>query len=575
MDRLPTVLFILAAALLLPFGSWAACTSWSVTNPQETHKLTTKEIVECVNQGVAPPKEWIPDPGIARRAGAKAGGSGGFASGTIAAPEMPPSKVSGAQPSIPKNVMDFFNKLKSTNNEDPVAGATPHACNTPDSGAPVPRPGAAWSCPVNDAIANYFSPIDGKPKPCEDFGSVTQFSGAQTIPLACGGVVPLTNYRLTLADTPTGFVRTDKSDTPPHYTYIYKNVGSKYALEGGAGVKLPEYLCEWYTDAFGVKKKRPSSTPPFSLAPRSQMIMINASTKAVALRVIPEYPDDLGNPFTLLDPDEHYLLLPIIAGNVYVPSDDPTDEYKNCDIQDDFFKPFRVLSTPDYAGDIIIESSQVPGCEADADTCKAMKQSTEATSSLSCETANYYTSGTTCDRKIQYMVLNRPNLYFPPGSNAKLLPIEKLTSFMLSTNSFGSYPTRMLDNSDKVVHVNRASGVFTFLDGAVIDGRVATGSSSRQRIWINGPVVFDMNALTITMQHGGELRAASGTPLTVYPDNTVLPIPPATLPLSVLVGQNILMPPNYAIPTQPAIYPDPKDKTKAIMPYVREPLALP
>lgn len=557
---------VFLVTLLLASHAWAAdCQSMRNTPTNETYKLSTQDIVDCVQRGWDPPRNWAPSP-TRGSVGTAASGSGGFANRTIEAPETPP-RVAGGAPTVSSAVMSFINKLKSIfksnsgtpGSTDPQGGIGSHLCTHAPNPAPSMR--ASWNCPVRDSVQNYYPA-------CPDFGPVTSFSSAQTVSLGCGGAIPLTNYRITLVNNPNGFIRTDYKQ---YYIWIYSAGSASYQLTRGGAVALPKFLCEWYKDKKGTRRKRPSSNPPYSLAPTGQMVTFNDSTQAIALRVVPRSPTDFSNPFSPASQTEKFLVLPVSGGSVYVPRDDtPNNDYRNCDIQDDYFKPYTELKGSSLSGDIVMEASQVPGCEADQSVCDALGQSIYPSASEGCETSTLYPSGGdgSCKGKIQYILLDRPNLYFPPGSAASVLPIDGVTSYMVSTQSNGQFPARIVGNSDTVVHLNRSPSTFTFTSG----GRL--GLANDQRLVMYGPATLDMSNLQITLTGGAEIDDNGGTPLGSYPANSTFPISEDALPLNLVISSDIIMPPTYVIPSQPAVsfVDNPESKT---MPFVREPLTPP
>lgn len=500
----------------------ADCAKLQQMTLDDTNKIKAADIAECTERGWDPPPAFVPDPASGQK-GANAEGTGGYSVGTYQAPDAPP-KTAGAPSSASGSVINFNLFLNILFNGSNAGSVTAGGAN-----------GGGSTCLLRDDTTGTYgalTPLPQKPK------------AAFSKQVACSAALPLTNYRITLASNPRGLVVTENNSP---YVWRYNNSGATYALVGGAATAFPKHLCEEYRDAWGNKKRRrtalPADVPSTGFAPQAQMVTYNASTQAIALKVIHTEAASASDPFDAANLNEYYMVLPIRNGVPYVPLDDSHGQ--KCDLQADFYKPASALKSASISGDLVIESSLVPGCEEEAAVCAAQGSSLTPTSPTTCETSIANPSGPSCNGALQYLLFDHPNLLFPPSSTVNAIPFsDQRTAYMVSTNAGGS-PVHLVGPSDMVLHLNQSAHQYTFAGGTM-------GLTNGQRLKMTGTAMVDMSNLVVTLTGGGEIDDASGSPVATFPANATMSIPAAALPITLQVGSDIIMPNDFAILTAPS-----------------------
>ncbi len=485
-------------------------------------EFTPEQLVSCMHHGIDPPVSWRPDEG--RGGAARAGGGGGFNMTTMAAPEDSPGKRNAAA-SISQQDFEFSMKFP------PWAGfpcqwpGGVNICNGDDDGDSGEETGGTdggassgnSTCPMATDTTGIF-------------GEKTTLSGSASPQAACGAAVPLTTYQLTVSHNPVGMVSTEYGSP---YLWAYKHTGNgNFGAVRAEPYALPTYLC-----SFDAASEEWVKTTDLS-APIAQMIVYNSKANALAIRLI----DDAGsqNPLTY-NPNaspEKYLVVPLSGGVPQVPA--------NCANEADVYKTMSAL------GDVMFETSLTPGCEASATDCERLGLSTAPTSPANCEAVTVYPAQEvsadapeqeTCKDTTQIMVVDRPNLLYPPGSTPQTGAIAGRSGVMAATVEGSSVYTA----SGSIVQINRSGLTYHVPDGGMLV--LPQGA----KLIMNGPASIDTASGSITLTHGGEVRDASGTTTSTYNEASTIS-PGLAWPLVLQLNRNIALPPGYYLPTQPNPY---------------------
>ncbi len=579
------------------------CAKIMAVKKQENFKADPNDVQKCMLRGWDAPKQWKRDEG--KSVNIKASGGGGFSYGTIQAPEaspgarkvkasvstdvirsscsFPPRISFGIPPKIdiPKgSCWDFFNNLLRGRN-----AAT-------NNNAPLP-PGvtAGDACPAeSDTIGLYGVKA-----------LLTGGSAART----CGGSIPLTSTDMVLNRNSTALASTENGQ---YYIWIYQKNGNGYSLVKNAA--LPTFLCTKTSAGDGeTMQKSIDLTPPVS-----QMITYTAgepitirlqSRETMDANFIPPYNEDA---------PEQYLRIKMGSdGQIQIPANcaDEAESLTTALARQDVLiqsatsggcEPVSVTPTNinnptvspppggtlgedgkcrDSAGTIVAcvvtdnwtqtcpngskpeggkcpHQKGVPNEAACAGGGSGESNPTGAIANANCDLLKVTLTDGTCAGKIQYNVLNRPNLYYPAGATTATYPIEGRTALMADTVD-GS---QIMTQSQTSFFLQSTAPALVFNEGGYI--QLANGGS----LIMEPPATVNASAKTVTLTGGGQLVSSGGTQLQSFAAGATYAIAPTgSAPLHVKVGRTVTVPKGFSIPTSPTV-----DGQK---PYIRLPIDAP
>lgn len=474
----------------------ADCAQIVGVDPKESYKQNPQDVHECMARGWDAPVSWRPNKG--KSPGIRVGGAGGFSHGTIQAPDMPPWKAHG-------------NSTGGSGSGGSGSGSSSSGGLgfPPWQGWPFSSSGGSGS---GGSGSSSSSSGGGCPTSNDDndatFGEKPPLTGS--VSLTCGGAAPLTTYQLSLSSNADALFVTEHG----YYNYwVYRKQGSTYQLISQANAMLPQQLCD------GTLLQ-----PPIA-----QMISFNSGSSSIAVRLkLPPDTNPLADP---LDPPpqppalpEKHLILPVSGGNVQVPA--------NC-------ANVNTYTTTNAVGDLVFDSILSGGCEAPANVCTEQNYAQTPSALPDCRLAVMYLTGS-CSDKTQIILLDRPNLIYPPGSTATSVPIDGMSAVMLPTVA-GS----MIQTKDGwIVRMGTSNATYTFPQGAIV------GLADGTRLAMGGPATLT-NSGQATLTKGGSLMSRGGSVLATYPDNTVITVTPVR-PIPLKINQSVNMPAGYMLPSSPS-----------------------
>jgi hypothetical protein len=575
--------------------------------PSDTYTIKPSDITACIHRGWDPPAGWRKNQGV--NSGVNVGGAKGFSYGVVNAPEASPGRM-GARASASVQAMDASCKFPPR-----VKVKFPLKVSFPK--------GSCWDLAhqilkdyknrkknPNDPPPPGVSPSDSCPEESDTtglFGVKRPLQAGQQMPLTCGGMMPTTTSSLILNPNPTYLAITKQGD---FNVAIYRNTGNGFALV--TKKRLPTYLCAGRqldnpgpNDDDITFEKAIDLTPPLA-----QMITFDGGGElAIRLQSRASMNPEFKPPFDYEEP-EKYLTIPLEAGgNFEIP------EQSSCPRASIYY------NVPQMRQDIRIEPSFSTSCVglslgatdqnepilkcpagatltqgecrddngqkvqgryednwvkkcpenavADADgKCpqdagippegRCTGFDVEATIAT-CEKVTRNVDGEACKGQLQYAVLNRPNLYYPPGTTTTVYPIEGETAFMATTTSDSRYYAQ----SQVTFHLQQTAPAITFPDGGFLS--LADGTS----LVMSPPATVDIPAGRVIMTGGGKHVSAGGTRLASIPSKGtfVLPANNVVWPLEMRTGRSVMIPKGYMIPTMPS--------AGAKVPYIRLPMTPP
>lgn len=502
----------LALALLPLPGIAADCSTLDSVDRQKTFEADDRLIHECIMRGWEPPVSWRPSEG--KSAGIRAPGTTGLSISGRQDPQASPGGK-GAKPSVTAGQYNFSLKFP------------------PWKGFPCQLPGGIDICGGGSDTANNDSnpPAGGSANGDSSsgcaiaadssgtFGETQSISGSAPAP--CGGGVGLSNYRLTLNASPAGMVITNNG---LHNIWAYRNGGSQFAEMPLNQAMLPTYLCQYPNRTDPARQGRVILQPPIA-----QMITYPANAAAIALRLLPENPADVPDPFEEPDPEdepERFLLIPIQNGQPVIPPD--------CAQANDYYRPL-----PNLGDAMVIEPPNTTGCEGTPAQCAGTVNSGASTS---CEvtTLTPTVSGSPqCDAKMQIVPLDRAQLIYPPNSTVTLAPLANNSIAMAATVA-GS---RLYLSNETILYM---AGPQSFLlpQGGVV--KLNGGNQLR----MEGPAILNAASRSATLTNGGAVQSSAGAELSAIAPGSSIGID-ANLPLVVLPSGTVEMPGGFMVPTQP------------------------
>lgn len=534
-----TILMTLAAFGIYASPALAAvpfdCQQLADISAEDSHTVTSRNIERCMQRGWDPPVSWRPYRG---RGAVRVGGGGGFTVLSVQAPDRPPA-LRGRAASVSQRKMAFAQSFP------PWSG---FPCELPYGIGNICEGGDGGDGDDGDGDdtgggtggENDSSSCTAATDKTGLYGGMQPLSGASNTPVACGGALPLTSYEMTInrdAGAPNRYIASTESGS--YYLYHYQgNEGGNFALYNNKPFTLPTYLC---------RREGKSMKESIKLgAPTAQMIVYHSNNKFIALRMLPtmeQLEEDL----------DKQLIIPISNGVPQVP--------ENCANQDDYYK--RVL--PEHAGHLTILAGTESSCEGSGCTGATGGTSTLAASSF-CEAVTVYpkpsegtgssgssSSSPDCSKQTQIMIVDRPNLLFPPGSTIRTTPIGGRTALLATTVN----GTSLYTASDTLVRIRQDTN-FELTEGGLLV------YENGAKLAMRGPAIFNGGSITLT--NGGTLQSPNGSTVsnfgagtTVRPTNLVTG---AKWPVQVRLNRNIKLPAGYLVPTQ-------------ANPYVRTPITEP
>lgn len=354
------------------------------------------------------------------------------------------------------------------------------------------------------------------------FGTTYALSSG-SLPLVCGGAIPLTSYEMSLTQNADHLAATEYG---AYYLWAYQNSGNSFSGATGSPLKLPSYLCTPDSKGRMVKSVTLSG-------PTAQMIMYNSSTASLNIRMIPL--DTASNP-TAADYDgpEKYLVIPLRGGLPQVPAD--------CALESSYYKPISAIQT-----DITVEAAITPLCEGS--NCSAAAATSPA--ATSCDVATIYPSGTTnttagaidCSTQIQLAVLSRPNLLYPPGATPQTVAITGRSGVLAQTVA----NTSLYAPHDAIIHFGRNAPAVLLPSGGTL--AMADGGT----LAMSGPATFNPAGGDITLTNGSQLINAQGSLVQSFnPGDRIAPT--LAQPITLHLERDMQLPAGYLVPTQPSPY---------------------
>ncbi len=492
----------------------ADCAAIGNTAYDKSYEIDPKDIDQCIQRGWDPPVNWRPSEGKKRVAAAGAGGAS--ISGRNPPPKSPGAM--GARASVTASMFNFTMGIPPWRGFPcqlpggiDVCGGSGNGTGTGGTGGGAgggtgtgggagAGGGAVASCPVaGDTTGTY--------------GEQQPITSSTSVPLACGGAVPLSTYMMSAENSPTSIIATEAGSRT---VWFYRASGGGYALQGT--MELPETTCT---------SSNPASATPTPL-PIAQILTIGNSTNSVALRLQMFNPGDVADPFDP-DPDAEpiqYFVVPTPGGTPQIPS--------GCPRTSDFIRTAVALTAP-----ITVESATNPGCEGPS--CGSLPQN--PTSPSNCEAVTTNPGGTSCEGTTLFAVLNRPNLLFPPNGNAVFTSMDGRTAHLVGAAS----GARLYVQSSTIMYFGARGGSFTLPEGGTL--KLDNGNV----LVMNGPATINAGSRQVVMSTGGRIQSSNGSLIQEFTAGSSH-APAASLPFVVKVTRSVELPAGLKLPTQPTPY---------------------
>ena len=493
------------------------------------------DVHQCILRGYDAPSTSRKDNG--QSSGVNAEGASGFSYGTIEAPEASPGAM-GAAPSV---------NMKSLQ----------HSFGYPPwPGFPCKLPGGIDLCAAGLTPLPPVNPNDQCPAKDDTTGfyGVKQALGAGSVPLSCGGAVPLATYELTLNKSPDHLAGTEYGS---YYVWMYQGSGASFKLtNSGQPVQLPTILCK---DKIDPSTNQPMVDPVTHkhvgvrtvelTPPIAQMITYNGTASTLTFRLQPPIDTPTATSGAPVSATEKFLIIPISGGtpkfpslpSVYQNNDNPDlITYLDCSLETDYYK-----SISSSQADIVIASAVNSGCEGTPAQCAGLP--TAPTPDTSCDTVTIRPkgtySGTVCDGKTQYVVLDRPSLVYPPNSAMSTVPMEGRTA-VLAVPTTGS---RIYMQSATELRFGQTAPAVVLNEGGTIV------LADKSKLVMQGPATVNAATNQVILSAGGQHLNSVGDLLQTLAAGTSYTLT-TPLPVQVSVTRSMNMPLNYLVPTQPSPY---------------------
>lgn len=482
------------------------CEGMKSIDRRETWKADDLVVPKCIFDGADPPVEWRENEG--RSPGINVGSTGGFVVGSRQAPDRPPGRV-GANASVGSGMFKFTMKFPPWRGFPCQLPGGKDICGGDNSGGGGGGSGTTVSCAMAAAIA--------------EMGGRQPITGSESMPLSCGGALPLTTYQLTLNPSASGLLATEAGS---HNVWSYAASGRSFTQNSGAGARLPTYLCRKNSDGEWVKSV---DIPPAT----AQMITYGSSSR-IAVRLQNANPAEVTTPFSNASGEpEKYLIIPVRGSTPQIPGD--------CADEEVYYRPIDSVTDA-----LLIQSATTPGCEGDASECGSA--STTPTATSTCDTVTLDpTSGNTgsssCEGKTLIAVIDRPNLVYSPGSTASFGSMQGRTAVMATAPA----TSRIYAQYDTIFYMGAGGQQFTLPDGGEL--KLRDGSI----LEMNAGARVRAASRQVLLVGGGTVRTQGGVLVQTIPANTAYS-PAADLPYAVRVNRSIELPSGYSLPTQPSPY---------------------
>lgn len=172
-----------------------------------------------------------------------------------------------------------------------------------------------------------------------------------------------------------------------------------------------------------------------------------------------------------------------------------------------------------------------------------------ASTGANCDVVTTSPKGGICDGKTQYAVIDRPNLYYPPGTNTSLYRIDGRTALLAATVANSTLYTQ----SQTIFHLQPTAPTITLTDGGFID------LDSGDILIMSPAATINPATRQVTMNTGGQLASSGGTQKQAFANGETYTLP-GTGTIEVRVGRSVVLPAGFLYPTMPG------------SPYLRHPI---
>ncbi len=600
---------------------------------RETFRAEPSDVRECVMRGWDPPVEWRNNGG--KSAGVRADGSGGFSYGTVQAPEASPGSRN-APASVSKKVITSTCNFKARVKMGfpPKVELPKGSCLDFLKNIFRDKDGALNSDPTPPGNSNTTCPAETDTAGI--YGQKQNILESKEIPTPCGAAMPLTTARTTLNKLPqekmTNYAFTlNDSNT----LFYYKKTGNDFiayttppnpydptrvnfhGYSTGA-LRLPSFLCKTVTDGDSNTYRQKTVDLTRTL---HQTFVYGNNESALYIRLKPRQTMDVGfiPPYDSTKP-EMYLRIPILNGVPQVPEECADEDY------------FAPLST--YGNDIIIQPPEGPRCEppdlhgnpenrpkkecavGELSGDKCIDPLTGAVVGVpklvdhwvfvcpsgtiitppdpcpeepgfpsltcpedddsECETATIYPMGGSCSGKVQYAVLNHPNLFYPVGTTGKFYktittPADRTNYTQVLAEAAPGSLLYMLPETRVLLQSNAPETVFS--DGGsfkiIPPSEELKVNPNESTLIVNAPGKVDPTTRRITLVNGGKLVSSSGMEAASYGNGATFTLPGSGM-IILTTGRSISLPEGFLYPSTPSN--NPKESEAYNKPYLRMPI---
>ncbi len=493
----------------------ADCASVLGVSKNKSFQSDPKDVQQCIMRGYDPPANWRPNNG--KSPGVNVSGARGFSYGSVAAPENSPGKV-GAGSSVSSDFMSFINKFfgSSTN-----SGKTSDGKNI---------------CAVSSDATGLY-------------GAVVGLAPGDT-PFSCGSAVSLTSYESSLTANANSLALASNGE---YKIWVYQQSGSAFHASMPNPVILPQHLYHKEMDCTGsgggggggdggggggdascVYKCIPVDINP----PVSQVITYNNSTADEFMVHLISTKKGMAN-ISALAPDpstpEKYLRIPLdpATRQPKVPTE------AECPLVEDYYREVDSVKA-----DFVMYPAVSIACPISS-TAPCTGAASTVSPNASCDTLAIYPkgspSGVVCDGKIQYMVLDRSTLLYPPGGVASFDTIDGFP-YMLARSSTDSV---LYAQSKALLQLFPTAPPMTLNEGGMI--AMTDGS----KLIMQAPVTVYAASNRVMLTGGGALINRAGSLVLLIPANTMYSLPGPIIPLRMQLGRSVTLPAGYLLMTQP------------------------
>lgn len=499
----------------------------NVYDCRKNFTMSPRKVKQCVQRGYDAPKSCRKDEG--NSAGVRTGGSSGFSYGTIQSPEKSAGQIQ-AVPSINQQAIQYSFGLNWWTGPCMLPGGINLCAN----GNNPPDPSANLLCPPREDNSGHY-------------GIKAMINTGSAMNYPCGAAVPLTTYETVLNKDPDHLLTTEYGS---YYMWLYKKstTQNQYRLAQGPAdfkivypthvtppavdwvttpIPLPQFLC--------TGEIKTADIPP----PIAQMITYKGSTATNLVIRLKDRSTFYVNGHSPVPPynegePEKYLILPITNGQVQVPA--------NCSDTNTYYKTLAAagLQQPD----IVIESATNDGCEGTNEMCAGLAPA--PTPDTNCDVVsllldNAEPPAPACAGKTQYVILDRANLVYPPGTQAQMTKIEGRTA-VLAPSLTGS---RIFTQQNSIIRLGTGAAPIVFGEGAIIPLPDGT------KINLNPSGSIEPATGKINFIAGGNRMSESGVALQTFTNGQYLTLSNPPKPIIAHMYRSMVLPTDYMVPTQP------------------------